>query len=158
MNATATTAMDTVIYQLGACQRVLHRNVDDISNDEANVQPQPGGNSILWILRHITGTRERVLRWTGDTSGFTAAGETLADLVAAYDRSQPLVAAALARLTDDDLDQKAPYSPSGNPKETVRTLLTSVSFHEAYHIGQLGILRRVVGKEGAIKPAPEPVA
>lgn len=149
MTATTST-MDIVIAQLSACHRIVHRNVDDISNDEANFQPQPGGNTIFWVIRHITGTREKVLRSVGQ-SGFTATGETLEEILAAYDRSQPLIAAALGALTDDELDRKAPFSPGNNPTETVRSLLTVVAFHEAYHTGQLGVLRRLVGKEGAIK-------
>jgi uncharacterized damage-inducible protein DinB len=146
----ATSTMDTIVAQLSACHRVVHRNVDDVSNDEATVQPQPAGNTIFWVLRHITGTREKVLRSVGQ-SGFTATGETLEEILAAYDRSQPLIAAALGALTDDELDRNAPFSPGNNPNETVRSLLTVVAFHEAYHTGQLGVLRRLVGKEGAIK-------
>lgn len=146
----ATSTMDTLIAQLSACHRIVHRNVDDVSNDEANIQPQPAGNSIFWVLRHITGTREKVLASVGQ-SGFAATGQTLEEVLASYDRSQPLIASALGALTDDELDRKAPFSPGGNPNETVRSLLTVVAFHEAYHTGQLGILRRLVGKEGAIK-------
>ena len=29
--------------------------------------------------------------------------------------------------------------------------MTGLVFHEAYHAGQLGVLRRVSGQEGAIK-------
>ncbi len=148
---TATTGtMDTVVAQLSVCHSVVHRNVDDISNDQAIFQPKPGGNTIFWVVRHITGTREKVLRSVGQT-GFAAAGDTLEEILAAYDRSQPLIAAALGALTDDQLDRKAPFSPGNNPNETVRSLLTVVAFHEAYHTGQLGVLRRLVGKEGAIK-------
>ena len=150
MIAAAASAMDTVIGQFSACHRILHRNADDLSDDEAAFQPQPGGNTILWVVRHITATRERILRSLGP-GDFTASGQTLAEILASYDRSQPLLAAALARLTDDDLDQKAPFSPGNNPNETVRSLLAVSAFHESYHIGQLGILRRLVGKEGAIK-------
>jgi hypothetical protein len=49
------------------------------------------------------------------------------------------------------MDGPAPFSPSKNPKETLRSLLTTVLFHQAYHSGQTGLLRRIAGKEGAIK-------
>jgi len=42
-------------------------------------------------------------------------------------------------------------SPTGNPNETVRTLLTTIMFHQAYHAGQTAVLRRIAGKEGAIR-------
>ena len=30
--------------------------------------------------------------------------------------------------------------------------LAQLQWHECYHVGQLGLLRRIVGKEGAIPP------
>jgi hypothetical protein len=38
----------------------------------------------------------------------------------------------------------------------IGTLLASVAFHEAYHVGQSGILRRVIGREGVLKPPRVP--
>ncbi len=43
-----------------------------------------------------------------------------------------------------------PDGPTGNPEETVGSLLAVVMFHQAYHSGQLGILRRIAGESGAI--------
>ena len=64
---------------------------------------------------------------------------------------EPLVN-CLDRLSPADMDKPAPFSPTGNPKETMGTLLASLAFHEAYHAGQTGLLRRVIGREGVIKP------
>lgn len=61
------------------------------------------------------------------------------------------VDAGLAGLTPDVVDSPAAGSPTGNPDETVRSLLTTVMFHQAYHAGQTAVLRRVAGKEGAIR-------
>ena len=61
------------------------------------------------------------------------------------------VDAGLAKLAPEFLDRPAPSSPSGNPDETIRTLLTTMMFHQAYHAGQTAVLRRIAGKEGAIK-------
>jgi uncharacterized damage-inducible protein DinB len=56
----------------------------------------------------------------------------------------------LADLTSEALDAPAPASPNNDPDETVRSLLALVSFHQAYHAGQTGLLRRIAGKDGAI--------
>jgi hypothetical protein len=74
----------------------------------------------------------------------------LQELLAAFDKASERVDAGLAGLATKKLDEPAPYSPTNDPKETVRSLLASISFHQAYHAGPTGLLRRVVGKPGAI--------
>ena len=59
--------------------------------------------------------------------------------------------AGLAGLTSDLLAAKAPFSPSQDEKETNGSLLAGLVFHEAYHNGQLGTLRRLSGAAGVIK-------
>lgn len=71
-------------------------------------------------------------------------------------RQQARMAADVVRvnvdgLTSETLDRTAPFSPSGDPNETVRSLLTAISWHQAYHAGQMEILRRIAGKDGAIR-------
>ena len=62
----------------------------------------------------------------------------------------------LEAITDEALAAEAPFSPTDNPDETIGSLLAGLSFHEAYHAGQIGLLRRIVGKQGAIgSPRPE---
>ena len=35
--------------------------------------------------------------------------------------------------------------------EAVGSLLAGLLFHEAYHVGQTGVLRRLIGMDGALK-------
>ncbi len=51
---------------------------------------------------------------------------------------------ALGRLTSERLAEPA------NEKSTVGEQLGFLAFHEGYHAGQVAILRRLLGKEGAI--------
>ncbi len=68
----------------------------------------------------------------------------------ARDEAAERIGAGLAGLTSKALDAPAPPSPNNDPGETVRPLLALVFFHQAYHAGQTGILRRIAGKAGAI--------
>lgn len=52
----------------------------------------------------------------------------------------------LNRLTADDLDAKSP-APFDRVADSVGELWTFINHHQAYHIGQIGILRRGFGKE-----------
>jgi hypothetical protein len=72
------------------------------------------------------------------------------DLLAAWNVAVERMDSGLAGLTPDVLDRKAPSSPTNNPNETVRSLVCTMLFHQAYHSGQTGVLRRIAGKSGAI--------
>jgi uncharacterized damage-inducible protein DinB len=74
----------------------------------------------------------------------------LPELVAAFNASQEPVLEGLRALTPEEAAKPAPFSPTNNPSETVGTLLALSVFHEAYHAGQVGILRRMSGRAGLI--------
>jgi hypothetical protein len=73
-------------------------------------------------------------------------GEMLDDWQATGD----VLMAALAGATPEVLGKPAPFSPMNDENETVGSLVAGLLFHESYHIGQLGVLRRMLGKDGAI--------
>jgi uncharacterized damage-inducible protein DinB len=158
----------TLTHQLGICSYVLERNLSELSEQESHVAPEAGGNCINWVLGHMTRTRLVLLHLLGkelpfpleefnaydDRGGIPFTRKTaipLDELKRRYKALQEPLVRALNELPQDLMDQPAPFSPSGNPNETTGTLLASFAFHEAYHAGQTGLLRRVAGKEGAIK-------
>jgi len=54
------------------------------------------------------------------------------------------------RTSPKQLSAAAPFSPTGNPNETAGTLLASIAFHEAYHLGKIRLSRRLLGEPGAL--------
>jgi hypothetical protein len=40
--------------------------------------------------------------------------------------------------------------PHRSPEIAILSQLAAVQFHQSYHAGQLGVLRRIAGKDGAI--------
>lgn len=143
---------------------VVGRCADGISEDEGLIHPEPEGNCLNWVLGHLLCVYDNVLPALGQekvgefkrygrggTPLKSAAGAmALRELLSAWDEAEKRVEAGLAELTPERLDEPAPFSPSSNPKETMRSLLTTVFFHQAYHAGQAGMLRRMAGKPGAI--------
>src|SRR5205085_10382861 len=130
---------------LRICQRVAHRNLADVTHEESRFRPQPGGNSINWLIGHITAVRDRILTSFGEpgvlpersailyTRNLDALGEEtlpLQQLIDAYDAAQEPLITALMTLDEDRLAGKAPFSPIDDPTETMRSFLTAVSFHE----------------------------
>jgi hypothetical protein len=155
-------------HQAGMVLKVVQVNVEGITQEESLIQPSPGGNCLNWVVGHLACIYNKMLPMMGQEQVMDAealkrydrgappirdAAEALElrDLLAAFEKATDSIDAGLAGLPSEALDQKAPNSPSGNPDETVRSLLSTVFFHQAYHAGQTGILRRIAGKEGAIR-------
>ncbi len=142
-------------------------NMRGLTHEESLVQPQPGGNCLNWVLGHLLAIYDGFLPLLGQepvlgtaalqhyargAAPITDPSEAIAfeKLVTAWSQANERVDAGLAGLAPESLDQPA-KSPTGNPNETVRTLVTTVMFHQAYHTGQTALLRRLTGHEGAIK-------
>jgi hypothetical protein len=167
--ATATLSeVEVFRHQARMIRTVVRLNVDGVTQEESLIQPSPGGNCLNWVVGHLTCIYNKMLPMLGQEPVMEAAALKrydrgappirdaaealeLRDLLAAFEKASERVDAGLAELAPEALDQKVADSPSGDPNETVRTLLSTVCFHQAYHAGQTGILRRIAGKEGAIR-------
>lgn len=57
----------------------------------------------------------------------------------------------LASREPETLGNPAPFSPGDNRDETIGTLLMAIAWHQAYHVGHTGLLRRLAGSDGAIR-------
>lgn len=158
---------ETFVAQLGFNRWALTANVGDLSHEESVVCPRPAGNSVNWTVGHLVATRNRLLQGIGaspvwgedDDAPYGTASEPWRDgsrakpfpeVLAAFERSQEAVAQALGRLSAEDLAGSAPFSPGGRENETLGSLLTSFCCHEAYHVGQTGLLRRLLGRPGKL--------
>ena len=141
----------------------LFRNLEGITHEESLVQPLPAGNTINWILGHILATRNRLhqllglaqawspelaQRYTGlDGAGWTpSAAVDLRTIAAELARSQQQVMAAFDDMSSQMLTRRA------NDGRTLAEVLGFFHFHEAYHTGQIALVRRIVGRPGVIKP------
>jgi len=156
----------TLTLQLGASLRVALRNLDGVSQEESLESPQPGGNCLNWVVGHLVASRNDLLETLGQerlwdkkrdelykrgSEPMTAENaRPLSELIDALKSSHAAVVAGLAAVTPERMAEPAPFSPGGNPDETVGSLLAVFAFHEAYHVGQTGVLRRVAGHPGAI--------
>ena len=116
-----------------------------------------------WVLGHLVATRQLVLElldqtplWNADLRAVysgtlleTSRMVPFTDLVTALDRSQELLISGMKELSAEKL--AAPVFGS-----TVGGMLATLAFHEAYHGGQIGLLRRPLGHPGVIKPPKLP--
>ncbi len=147
---------------------VLRRNVAEISHDESVRLPHPGGNCMNWVAGHIVATRDSILqmvgqkpRWTDEerkryergSSGIQHAKDALPweKIVADLDAGATALLEGIGALTPEQLAAPLPADKNPFKVESFGEQLATFHFHETYHVGQLGILRRLAGKPGAIK-------
>ena len=110
-------------------------------------------NDVLPLLgEKPTMTKDALKPYARGSAPLTKAEDAmqLSHLPAALDQASASFEAGVTKLAPEMLDRPAPASPRNNVQETVRSLLGLISFHQAYHAGQLGVLRRLAGKGGAL--------
>jgi uncharacterized damage-inducible protein DinB len=159
-------SQEMLVKQFFYTHYVLKHNSLDVSDEESLRPPSDGGNSLNWILGHILSTRNSLLQLVGEasfwpkkqielykrgsepvTDGATAIAYT--QLLSDLDSSQATLIHGLENLSADHLAQPA-ESPTGGDDETIGSVLAMLLFHEAYHAGQTGTMRHILGKEGRI--------
>ncbi|HEU4453061.1 MAG TPA: DinB family protein [Longimicrobium sp.] len=169
MATAATSAEIEVLRHQAMLTRVVVRmNVEGVTHEESLIQPATGGNCMNWVVGHLTCIYNNSLplfgqepvvppdslkRYDRGSPPITDAAEAMdfGEILDVWSRAADRVDAGLAAFPADALDRPAPFSPGDDPNETVRSLLSTILFHQAYHAGQTGLLRRAAGKEGAIK-------
>jgi len=168
-SAMVATANEIEIFRDGArtTLNVLRTNLEGITHEESLVQPQPAGNCLNWVVGHLVCvynnflpllkqepvmSKDELKRYDRGSEPLRAPNQALqlSDLMQAMEKAVDRMDLGLANVPLSLLDAPAPASPRNNPHETVRSLLGLISFHQAYHAGQTGLLRRLIGKPGAI--------
>lgn len=135
----------------------LEKNLDGLSGTDFLVRVSEDGSHLNWLIGHVLHARVRLLR---DLGGFAHPDEAL--LETAYGRGSQASNAerfptrilrdallenqmALEQtLNATDLTQPGPRSG------TLADRAAFIAWHETYHVGQSGVLRRLAGKTGAI--------
>jgi uncharacterized damage-inducible protein DinB len=133
--------------------------LDGVSAGDAAKHPIPGGHSIWELVLHMTSWTNEVRRRMaganaqtpveGDWPVVTSKSESAwADARATLDRAHQALANDIAELSDAALvrrvgDQRDPALGSG---VSVGGLLVGIAQHDAYHNGQLALLRRALSE------------
>lgn len=146
---------------------VVEANTAGLTHRQSLIQPAPAGNCLNWVLGHVLQAyngflplldQEPVLpaavleRYQRGSRPLTDEAEALHfdELRRAWDEAVERMDVGLGGLNGEKLAQPAPFSPGADPDETVRSLVGVVLFHQTYHGGQMGVLRRLIGEPGAI--------
>jgi uncharacterized damage-inducible protein DinB len=163
----------TLAYQLELSRRLLEMNTRDVSHEESLITPPRGGSCLNQVVGHLTRTRNRALGSMGqkslysmedfdpydDRTGVPFSPENALpfdELKRRFTALQEPLVRVINGMSSETLGSKPPRPFTGEPNETIGRNLATFVFHECYHVGQTGVLRRVAGKPGVVKPPPEP--
>ena len=141
---------------------LVHKALEGLSDDHAWEQLQGRGNPIAWMIGHITETRSQMLGllgapWDAGWGGRFKRGAELferstypmrGEIEARFTETHECMRAAFASLTADRLAAAAPVSFAG--ARTLADLLAFFAFHEAYHLGQVGYIRKQLGHSSLV--------
>ena len=145
-------------------QMTLSRLLADVTDEESLRQIGPDGKCLNWIVGHVVFARGELLSILGGepdwyknlmavygekgVGTFTVkAAKPLPELQKLLDQSLELLSRCLSKM-DAALDQPCAELPHVSEGGTVADRVGSYGCHEAYHAGQIGMLRRLLGKPG----------
>jgi uncharacterized damage-inducible protein DinB len=151
----------SLIYKLN--NGVVSRTLEGLSDDEVWQSPPGGGNPIGWILGHVAEYRTVLLgrlgcplqtEWParlfarGSVRGDRSAYPSRSAIESAWNATHHVMRDAFAAATSEQLSAPATIELPG-----VRTLADQIAFgafHESYHVGQMGYVRRQLGHTAVV--------
>lgn len=146
---------------------VTLQNTQGFSDEESLRKPASAGNPLNWVVGHMVATRNHMFGSIGlepfwseeEIAKYDRGSKPYADgwsglpfgkVLADFDASQNTLRKALENLTVEQLSAPLPADRNPFQLNSLGEMLAAFNFHEAYHAGQTGILRRILGREGAI--------
>jgi hypothetical protein len=150
---------------LDSTKHILEWYVSDLSDADLFVRPAPGANHIAWQLGHLISAEGHLANGQlpgasypelpagfDDTYGGKGASRdgpdgflSKAEYLALFNKVRAVTNAALANLSDADLD-KPTTGPMAKFAPTLGNLLLLVANHTMMHAGQFTVVRRKLGK------------
>ena len=153
--------MDDLMASARLSRRLFRRMIDDVPDTLARSQVAPNTNHMAFLALHLVDARSYAAKLMAGpelSHGFEALLEAaqgmadivsfppLADVLTAWEWVSDALEARLATQTDEDAARSVGHTyPNG--REDLRGALGFLLYHEAYHVGQLNLLRKGLGLE-----------
>ncbi|MBZ0266480.1 DinB family protein [bacterium] len=152
-----------VIRQFMITYDTLNKNLSDISDVDGGKTIEPLNKSVQWLVGHLLAARQFMHSMvsldallsdaemqqftTGSGGTVTEDMPPLSELVDRFKKAQRLLFNYLKEIDSSALDKELKDDFRGS---NLGEAFHFHAFHEAYHIGQLGLMRRLLGKDGMI--------
>lgn len=150
-----------LLYMLKNNQGIANKLLEDINEEESLTQTSERFNHIRWLTGHLVYSNSYVLSLLGDESEnykdfekLFGMGSKLTDDTSAYPSMKSLrerlnlihekAIKAIEKASDADLEREV---DEGELKSPLWQKVAFFSMHEAYHAGQIVIVRKAIGRE-----------
>jgi hypothetical protein len=137
----------------------------DLTDAEILHRPHPGCNHITWQMGHLIASEHQMIegvvpgsmpdlpggfaeKYTKETAALddAAAFHSKQELMELFEQIRAATLAALAQISDDDLDKASPEEMHGYAP-TVGAAFSLQGGHWLMHAGQWAVIRRQLGRE-----------
>ena len=147
----------TTAEMFNTSAELFDKAVEEISDDQWFAKPSPDSNHLLWIAAHLIAARGKVLRmlgheWSAPWESLFSRGAaqparescpTPDEIRRAWKDVRERLPVALANADAESLSKPAGGRPTLDG--TVGGSISFFSFHESYHLGQMGYLSKWLG-------------
>jgi uncharacterized damage-inducible protein DinB len=144
-------------------ERLLKRGLADLAIEHMVHRPVDRGNSIHWIVGHITRSRFNFAKALGIEienplgESFVRGTPALDDdeypdmkeVIAAWEMATEKLMARMESITEAELKAAASFQLP-TPDQTLVGLATFIAFHETYHVGQISFVKKLFGLDGLV--------
>ena len=142
----------------GVGDRLIRESLKDLTRDELFQRPGQGSH-MFWIFGHLTNSRCGLLTMLGRPHEmpcrelFGRGSELTADaeypeldvVHETWNKASQELQERLEQLTEEGLEARAPRD-FPIPDKTIGGAINFLAYHESYHAGQLGYLRKWLGR------------
>lgn len=130
---------------------VVTGNLTGISHEESLITPPTGGSSINWVLGHIVRYRAKTLIYLGQPLDNEPQLKALYDFNTVPNSETAMPLETLKTLYETTQKQILDLIVGIDNGLETEDKLVFMAYHETMHSGQLGILRRMLGKNPGVK-------
>lgn len=151
-------AISPLIDQFALQTRLFSNTLKDVESNNYNKQPNSHTNNLAWLAGHVLNTRTNLANLIGlklptpygsiynDFKPFDSkvSYPPVEDVRKGWQELSTKLIARLEDLNDNFINSAPPFKvPVGD--NTMKGFIAFFAHHEAYHIGQLGFLRKYFG-------------
>ena len=157
------TTHQAIYSNMDITDMVMKSYLKDLSDADLMTRPGPNCNHLAWQLGHLINSEQGLMNQLipgsgmalpegfGDKHSKTQTGNddpksfySKQEYVELYKKSRENVKAALAKMTEADLDKPSPKGWEMFP--TVGAIVNLIATHGMMHAGQFAVVRRILGK------------